>query len=174
MNHSSRLLPCLLLLGGALVATPLLAGPAPRAAATQTSRAVLREPDLDAHPHALRALRRLRSELGLTPQQIETARGILLAHQADVAAALDKVVLARAGLRDAIRADVRDDAALAADATVAADAQRELILATTLLRADLYPILTEEQAARLEGIEARVLDRLASLRETVSNWILSA
>ena len=167
MNHSSRLLPCLLLLGGALVATPLLAGPAPRAAATQTSRAVLREPDLDAHPHALRALRRLRSELGLTPQQIETARGILLAHQADVAAALDKVVLARAGLRDAIRADVRDDAALA-------DAQRELILATTLLRADLYPILTEEQAARLEGIEARVLDRLASLRETVSNWILSA
>ena len=153
---------------GAAFAAPLVK--ADKAA----SQAVSSLDDLKDAPRLRFALRRVIRELDLTPAQVEAARGILKTHHAEVAAAADAVAAARAGLRAAIRTTPTDQAALAAGADGVASAERELVLATALLRADLRLILTTEQLARLETIETRITGRIDKARGLFARWVEAA
>lgn len=158
----------LILLGGSIAASPLAA--LPKASPSQT-RAVAELPEFAANPRLALLVKHLRKELGLSPEQIRAARVVLLAHEEAVSSALDEVVLTRAELRLAIRDTTSDDATLIAAAETAAAAQRELLIATTLLRADLYPLLTPTQAERLERIETAILERIERARDTFGEWL---
>lgn len=172
MNKTTRILLPLVLVGS-LAAGALYAKPDLKAdkAATQVV-AFLGE--LKDAPRLRLALRHVIRELELTPAQVEAAREVLKSHYAEVAAAIDEVAVARAGLREAIRATPTDDAALALEADAVAAAHRDLILATATLRADLRLILTNTQLAKLETLEARFQERMAKARDVFAAWVEAA
>lgn len=169
MKTSIRiLLPVVLIgsfAGGAAFAKPV--APAKVVASTTL-------PELKDAPRLRLVLRQIIRELGLTSEQVKAAREVLKAHREDVSAAFDAVVAAREDLRAAIRATPTDETALAAAADEVGAAQRDLALATALLRADLRLILTAEQLAKLEKIETRVTDRIDKVREVLEQWVKAA
>ena len=172
MKQSSRMILSIALVGS-LAAGALFAKPSVKAVQAVPKSIVLLVELKDA-PRLRSALRQAIRELGLSPEQVDAARKVLKTHREDVAVAFDAVEAARADLHAIIRNTPTDDAALAGGADVVAAAQRELVLATVLLRADLRLILTDEQLAKLSALEARLEGRMDKVRGIVERWIEAA
>ncbi len=169
MKTSLRIfIPVVLL--GSLAAGAAFAAPSIKADKT-ASGVVSSLSGLKDAPRLRLVLRRVIRELDLTPAQVEAARSVLKTHHAEVSAAVDAVAAARADLRATLRATPADAAALAAEADAVAAAQRELVLATALLRADLRLVLTEEQLAKLETLETRIIERIDHARGVFDRWV---
>ena len=102
--------------------------------------------------------------LKLTQEQRDRIRGQREAQAGDLRAVREKLRGARQQLREAMRADVPDEAAVRAAAEALGTLQADLAVLQARARAEFLKVLTPEQQARLKAARARVAQRAQRTR----------
>jgi Spy/CpxP family protein refolding chaperone len=103
--------------------------------------------------------------LNLTDAQETQVRTLVEAHQAATTPVLDRVVTARQALHAAVTASPVDEAAIRARSAELASAEADLAVARARLHADISRILTPEQRAELDQMQARRAERMQQMGE---------
>jgi Spy/CpxP family protein refolding chaperone len=89
----------------------------------------------------------LRSELNLSDEQRGQVRDVLVRHRGEIVATAQAVRAKRLVLRDAVLAETADEAAIRAAAAELGEQMGEAAVKASKLKAQIAPILTEEQRA---------------------------
>jgi Spy/CpxP family protein refolding chaperone len=89
----------------------------------------------------------LRSELNLSDEQRGEIREVLVRHRGEIVATAQAVRAKRLILRDAVLAETADEAAIRAAAAELGEQMGEAAVKASKLKAQIAPILTEEQRA---------------------------
>ncbi len=87
----------------------------------------------------------LRSELGVTDEQRGEIREVLMSHRSEIAGTVKSVRDKRVALRDAVRMDTPDEAAIRAAADDLGSVIGDAAVKAAKLRGEIAPILTPEQ-----------------------------
>lgn len=93
----------------------------------------------------LRKLIGLRAQLGITDEQREEIRAVVLEYKDDLVPAIKEVVLRRQALREAVLADEADPETIRAAAEEVGYALGEAGVVISDIAAEVRPILTEDQ-----------------------------
>lgn len=124
------------------------------------------------HLSAQRVFDRIADRLDLSDTQREQARDVLRSHKDGILAAIQQVRSSRAALRRAIDADPIDEGAIRGRAADLGRAEGDAAVLRAQVRAEILPILNEDQKQKLAAFRTRVEgtdDRVAgSLREFLS------
>ncbi len=111
------------------------------------------------------------AEMNFTPQQREQAIAVLRRHAPTVMPVVKQLVRERRALRDMIRADRPDEAAIRAQAQRVGQVGGELSVLAARLAADLRPIATPEQQAQLRALQESVQTRVDAGLEWAERWL---
>lgn len=148
---------------GAGLAVALLAG-----ASTLVARPPLALADHLPAPLMLRA--RL-AEMNFTPQQRDQAIAVLRRHAPTVMPVVKQFVQERRALRDLIRADKPDEAAIRNQAQRVAQVGGELSVLAARVGVDLRAIATPEQQAKLRALQDNLQTRFDAGLEWAERWL---
>jgi len=125
------------------------------------------------HFSAQRVFERIADRLDLSDTQREQVRDVLKSHKGGILASIQQVRIARAALRQATDADAIDEGSIRARAADLGRAEAEAAVLRAQIRAEILPILNDEQKQKLAALRTRVEgggDRVAgSLREFLAN-----
>ena len=125
------------------------------------------------HFSAQRVFERIADRLDLSDTQREQVRDVLKSHKGGILASIQQVRIARTALRQATDADAIDEGAIRARAADMGRAEAEAAVLRAQIRAEILPILNDEQKQKLAALRSRVEgggDRVAgSLREFLAN-----
>ena len=116
-------------------------------------------------------LRARLAEMNFTPQQREQAVAVLRRHAPTVMPVIKQLVRERRALRDMIRADRPDEVAIRAQAQRVGQVGGELSVLAARLAADLRPIATPEQQAKLRQLQEVVQTRVDAGLEWAERWL---
>jgi Spy/CpxP family protein refolding chaperone len=102
--------------------------------------------------------------LNLTQEQRDRVKGLREARAGDLRAVRERMRGARQQLREAMRADVPDEAAVRAAAEALGAVQADLAVLQARARAEFLKMLTPEQQARLKAARDRAAQRAQRAR----------
>lgn len=166
MHTKHRTILLATLLGGAAVTGILAATSLPVVPGTLLAPLAHGE-----HPAVRILIQRLVRELELTPAQLQSARSVLRAHEAEISGSFDTVAQARAELRRTIRSAPGDEVAIEAAVARVNQAEASFLLCSAHLRSDLVVLLEPRQRLRIEQIESRLEERFGDARLALTTWI---
>ena len=112
----------------------------------------------------------LASQLGLTDAQKDQIKAIAESHQDDWKTYADNVRTARQALTAAITAGTFDEALIRDKSAALGRAEADLAVASARAFAEILPILTPDQQAKLKSLQAEVQQRGQQLRERVQQF----
>jgi len=125
------------------------------------------------HFSAQRVFERVADRLDLSDTQREQVRDVLKAHKSGILASIQQVRTSRAALRQAIDTDPVDEGTIRSRAADMGRAEADAAVVRAQIRAEILPILNDEQKAKLAALRTRVEgggDRVAgSIREFLAN-----
>ncbi|MGE5275364.1 MAG: Spy/CpxP family protein refolding chaperone [Acidobacteriota bacterium] len=104
-------------------------------------------------------LARIARALDLTADQTSRIKGILRSHAPEIESQMRSGSDARRGLRDAILADPIDETAIRAKAADLARVEGDGAVLFARIRAEIFPILTDEQKQKIERFHQRARGR---------------
>lgn len=118
-----------------------------------------------------RLLARAKEKLGLTDEQVSQIRAILKEDKQNLMNLFSRMHEARTGLRDAIHsADANESSVRAASAKVA-NVEADLAVERLKLFGKISPILTADQRAKLQELQAQLDDFVEGLINRMGNKV---
>lgn len=112
------------------------------------------------HPRMQARADRIAKALELTDDQRHALKDVVRMHQPVLQPLMQEARKERQSLRSLSAADTLDDAALAAQADRIAATQKQIVIASAHLRADLRKVLTPEQLKKIQRWRARADQRV--------------
>jgi Spy/CpxP family protein refolding chaperone len=116
------------------------------------------------HPRMRQFAGHIAQALDLTEDQRHALKDIVRMHQPVLHPLMQQARNERQSLRALITAEPLDEGALAAQAGRIAETQKQIVIASAHLRADLRKILTPEQLTRIEAWRDRAEERAGGAR----------
>jgi Spy/CpxP family protein refolding chaperone len=120
-----------------------------------------------------RIFARMSHELDLTEDQKSRIKDVLRAHADEIKAQMQASSTARRSLHDAVMAHPTDENAIRAAATQLGQAQGDGAVLFARVRAEIDPILTEDQKARIQAFRDRVRQQSGNAAKALDNFLKS-
>jgi protein CpxP len=111
------------------------------------------------------------AELGITPEQRTQLREACQRQWPTAQPLLTQVVAQRRALRDLVRAEKFDEAAIRAQAAKVAAVEADLAVVRAKLVADVRPILTPAQIEKVHELRDAADDRLDAALARAAKWL---
>lgn len=119
-----------------------------------------------AHHPRMRAMAGIAAnKLGLTDEQRTSIKQVVQMHRADLQPLLAQARTQRQELRTIVTAPTLDDAALSAQSEKIAATQKQILIETAHLRADVRKLLTPEQIAKADAWRQNAPSRPGAMRQ---------
>jgi len=111
------------------------------------------------------------AQVGVTDAQKAQVKAILRKYQPTAGPLIREVVTERRALRDAIRAETIDEAAIRAQAAKVASLQADLAVERAHIAHDIRAVLTPEQIQKLKELQAQADARVDARLQRIANRI---
>ncbi|MBI5393729.1 MAG: Spy/CpxP family protein refolding chaperone [Verrucomicrobia bacterium] len=109
------------------------------------------------------------TSLNVTQDQIADIRELVKSHHSEMGPLVRQMADARKALREAIRSNPDDEAAIRAAAAKVATVEADLAVARAHVVKDVKVVLTDEQREKIKGISEKVHARVKTVLDRVDN-----